>query len=175
MFVVCTSMETSEFIHVDNVAIHYCVERNFHETTSSKQSLPWLILLHGFGGGLFSWKRCIPLLLQQLQQDIAGVLAFDRVGFGLTERPITCTETQDTSEQIDSDRHRDFTLKVIRTLVGKFSMDKCILVGHSTGGLVANWFAFHHPQLVHAVILVSPTTGMPAFIRSILKTKLGTF
>jgi len=41
------------------------------------------------------------------------------------------------------------------------------------GGLVANWFAFHYPSYVEALVLVSPTTGMPMFIRSILKTKLG--
>eukprot|EP01084_Bolivina_argentea_P200045 342142_1 len=78
--------DTSEFFIIDGVAIHYCLETN---NVSENDRRPWIVLLHGFGGGIFSWKRSIPLLLSKLDDDdIAGILAFDRVGFGLTERPV---------------------------------------------------------------------------------------
>eukprot|EP01084_Bolivina_argentea_P035863 66406_1 len=37
----------------------------------------------------------------------------------------------------------------------------------------SNWFTYHYPKYVDGLILTSPTNGMPTFIRSILKTKLG--
>lgn len=43
-----------------------------------------ILLLHGFGGGVFAWRHVMRPLA-----DASGlsVLAFDRPGFGLTSRP----------------------------------------------------------------------------------------
>eukprot|EP01084_Bolivina_argentea_P202649 346209_1 len=111
-----------------------------------------------------------------MDNDINGILAFDRVGFGLTERPVT-PNIDEEEEIIIKDNNNPysihFSLKIIKTFLDKFEMKSCILLGHSTGGLIANWFAYHYPSYVNGLILISPTGYMPSFIRSILNTKLG--
>jgi hypothetical protein len=43
-----------------------------------------VVLVHGFGGGVFSWRHVSNLLARQVG---CTVLAFDRPGWGLTSRP----------------------------------------------------------------------------------------
>lgn len=43
-----------------------------------------IVLVHGFGGGVFSWRKVISVLAGQAGCPVA---AFDRPGWGLTSRP----------------------------------------------------------------------------------------
>lgn len=43
-----------------------------------------IVLVHGFGGGVFSWRNVMGTLAQQVGCVVA---AFDRPGWGLTSRP----------------------------------------------------------------------------------------
>lgn len=43
-----------------------------------------IVLVHGFGGGVFSWRHVSGVLANQVG---ATVVAFDRPGWGLTSRP----------------------------------------------------------------------------------------
>lgn len=43
-----------------------------------------IVLIHGFGGGVFSWRHVLGVLAQQVG---CPVVAFDRPGWGLTSRP----------------------------------------------------------------------------------------
>lgn len=43
-----------------------------------------IVLVHGFGGGVFSWRNVMDVLARQLGCPVA---AFDRPGWGLTSRP----------------------------------------------------------------------------------------
>lgn len=43
-----------------------------------------IVLVHGFGGGVFSWRNVMGELAQQVG---CAVTAFDRPGWGLTSRP----------------------------------------------------------------------------------------
>lgn len=191
--------EHSAFFIIDGIVVHYCLEWNSmnmnrerspnpnqeqkNEDIENTDDLPFVILLHGFGGGVFSWKRCWKLLLP----NTCGILAFDRVGFGLTERPLYSTnESNDenvsnqptitTDDTINNPYGILFSLHILQIFMDKFNLQKrkCILIGHSTGASIANWFTILYPKYsIHSLLLISPTTGMPSFIRSILKTKLG--
>lgn len=132
-------LTNSEFLRIDGVAVHFCVERNYHEKAIANGDLPWLVLLHGFGGGLFQWRQTIPMMLEELQEDIQGILTFDRVGFGLTERPIL---SMDNAVNGTTENHRkrtinpysmQFSIRILETLLDKFEVNKCLLIGHSTG------------------------------------------
>lgn len=58
----------------------------------NKPALEWdeangefgVVLVHGFGGGIFSWRHVMGVLAQQVGCTVA---AFDRPGWGLTSRP----------------------------------------------------------------------------------------
>ena len=43
-----------------------------------------IVLVHGFGGGVFSWRHVMGVLARQIGCTVA---AFDRPGWGLTSRP----------------------------------------------------------------------------------------
>lgn len=43
-----------------------------------------IVLVHGFGGGVFSWRHVMGVLARQVGCTVA---AFDRPGWGLTSRP----------------------------------------------------------------------------------------
>ena len=64
----------SRLVEVSGLEVHY-------KTTGEGQ--PVLILLHGFGASVFSWREVMAPLA-----EFGAVTAFDRPAFGLTERPL---------------------------------------------------------------------------------------
>jgi pimeloyl-ACP methyl ester carboxylesterase len=100
---------------------------------------PLLVLLSGLGNDLRSWS---PSFLEALSR-LAGVLVYDRRGSGqsaaLSPRPVT-------AEAVATDLDR-----LLRTL--RFDQP-VVLVGHSLGGLYAQYFARNYPQQVAAVVLI---------------------
>ena len=100
---------------------------------------PLLVLLSGLGNGMGSWS---PSFLEALKR-LAGVLIYDRRGYGesaaLPPRPVTAGAVAADLERLLSALH-----------IGQ----PVVLVGHSLGGLYAQYFARHHPQQVAAVLLI---------------------
>ncbi|EEF44723.1 hydrolase, putative [Ricinus communis] len=56
-----------------------CPEQDIEETGQFG-----IVLIHGFGGGVFSWRHVMGVLARQVGCTVA---AFDRPGWGLTSRP----------------------------------------------------------------------------------------
>jgi pimeloyl-ACP methyl ester carboxylesterase len=100
---------------------------------------PALILLSGLGNDMRSWS---PPFLDALNR-LAGVLIYDRRGYGqsapLPPAPVTA---QAAAAELD---------KLLQAL--DFSAP-VVLVGHSLGGLYAQYFARKYPRQVAAVVLI---------------------
>lgn len=64
----------SRFVEINGLQVHYKI---------AGQGQPTLVLLHGFGASVFSWREVTEPL-----SEIGTVIAFDRPAFGLTERPL---------------------------------------------------------------------------------------
>ncbi|MBC8263534.1 MAG: hypothetical protein H8E47_05355 [Anaerolineales bacterium] len=64
----------SRFVDINGLQVHYKM---------AGQGGPALVLLHGFGASVFSWREVMEPLA-----EIGTVIAFDRPAFGLTERPV---------------------------------------------------------------------------------------
>ncbi|MFM2412455.1 MAG: hypothetical protein RLZZ587_788 [Actinomycetota bacterium] len=111
---------------------------------------PLIILMHGFGASVFSWRDVIEPL-----GDLGEVIAYDRPAFGLTERP---TEWAGTNPYGFAGN-----FEILDGLIGQFGVDRdVVLVGHSAGGQLAAEYARLHPEFVSALVLVDPailTTG----------------
>lgn len=143
----------SHFVKVDDLNIHY---KEFGE------GAPVMILLHGFGASLFSWREVmIPL-------SISGtVFAYDRPAFGLTDRP----EISDGS--IRNPYPNSYQPELLIKFMDKMEIDTAILVGNSAGGTLAVQAAFDYPDRVTALILVSPALltsgGTPKFLQSLFQ------
>jgi pimeloyl-ACP methyl ester carboxylesterase len=118
-----------KFLEVDGVRLHY-LERG--------QGDP-IVLLHGNGTMIEDW--IVSGLLDELAKS-RRVIAFDRPGFGHSERP----------------RSRIWTPSVQAALIAEalkeLKVEKPIVVGHSFGTLVAAALALDHPEIVSKLVLL---------------------
>ena len=126
----------SRFADLNGVKVHYQV---------AGEGRPALVLLHGFAASVFSWR--------EVMGPLAGshtVVAFDRPGFGLTERPLP--GQWEGPSPYSPEAQVDLTLALMDTL----GIDRAVLIGNSAGGAVAMLTALTHPERVQALILVDP-------------------
>jgi pimeloyl-ACP methyl ester carboxylesterase len=119
-----------QFITVDGVRLHY-LERG---------AGPAVVLLHGNGATSldFELSGLIDVLAQR-----HTVIAFDRPGFGYSERPRTTIWTP--AEQA----------ALLGKALHELGIDKAIVLGHSWGTLVALAMAMDNPNLVRGLVLLS--------------------
>lgn len=103
-----------------------------------------LVLLHGFGGSTYSWRKVVPELAGEFR-----TIAIDLHGFGWTERP----------KEADAYK-RNGQVRLVKSVLDHLGIDSAVLVGHSYGAAVALSLATAHPERVHAMVLldaVSPS------------------
>jgi pimeloyl-ACP methyl ester carboxylesterase len=122
---------TGRFVQVDGMRLHY-VERG--------EGRP-LVLLHGN----FVTEREFELsgLLDMAARDYR-VIAFDRPGFGYSERP---RGTRIFGPQAQA--------QLIARALRKLGVERPIVLGHSWGAMVAISMALDHPESVASLVLES--------------------
>lgn len=118
------------FIEVDGVRLHY-VERGTGRP---------VVLLHGNGAMVQDWA--ISGVLDAVAED-AHVIAFDRPGFGYSERPRDRVWTPAAQAELIAEALR------------RLGVEKPVVVGHSWGTLVTLALALDHREAVGAVVLLS--------------------
>jgi pimeloyl-ACP methyl ester carboxylesterase len=121
---------TGRFITVEGVRLHY-VERG---------SGPPLVLLHGNGSMIqdFQSSGLIDLAARKYR-----VIAFDRPGFGHSERPRNTVWTPEAQAGL------------IGAALVRIGASEAMVLGHSWGTLVAVALALRYPRNVKALILAS--------------------
>ena len=117
---------------------------------------PVIFLMHGFGANTFSFRE-----LTQPLSELGEVIAYDRPGFGLTERP-TSWDGENPYGSIGQDL-------ILDELIETFASGRdVILVGHSAGGTLAAQYAVDNKDAVKGLILISPailsTGGSPSWL-----------
>ncbi len=126
----------SHFLDVKGIKLHYKQQGEGERT---------LVLLHGFGASTFSWREVLMPLA-----ETSTVVAFDRPGFGLTERPMP--ESWEAFNPYTPQAQPLLTVGLMDAL----DVDKAVLVGNSAGGTVSVLTALEYPERVQALILVDP-------------------
>jgi len=119
-----------KFVQIDGVRLHY-VDRG---------EGPVVVLLHGNGVLLQDFEVSGVL---GLAAERHRVIAFDRPGFGYSERPDTSSWTPEAQA--------DLIARALR-LIG---VGPAMVVGHSWGTMVALAMALDHPSAVAGLVLVS--------------------
>lgn len=99
---------------------------------------PTMVLIHGLGGSIANWSAVAPRL-----GESARVVALDLPGFGLSPPA--------------ADWRVSTHVEAATQFVAQFS-EPVTLVGNSMGGLIAEAVASSRPDLVKALLLVSPAT-----------------
>lgn len=104
-----------------------------------------LVMLHGIGSGAASW-------VQQFESLGATrrVLAWDAPGYGVS-----------TPVEPALPLAPDYA-DVLRAWLDALGVERCVLVGHSLGAIVAGAFAAAHAARVAGLLLISPAAGYGA-------------
>ncbi|KAF3676590.1 hypothetical protein T459_10851 [Capsicum annuum] len=136
-----------------------------------------IVLVHGFGGGVFSWRNVMGVLAQQVG---CVVTAFDRPGWGLTSRPF---RTDWEEDHLPNPYTIDAQVDLLLSFCSEMGFTSVVLVGHDDGGLLALMAAqrvqsstnFTNVKIKGVVLLgVSLSRELvPAFARVLLRTSLG--
>lgn len=103
--------------------------------------LPPLVCLHGIGSGSASWLG----LAGALPGDV-GLLAWDAPGYG-----------ESTPLPMPHPTAGDYAVR-LRATLDALALERCILVGHSLGALMATPAAIDDDR-VAALVLISPAQG----------------
>ena len=133
-----------QFIAVDGKQIRY---RDYGDGDSIK---PNLILMHGFGNTLNTWRHIVPELQKHYR-----VIAMDLIGFGLSSKPVSY------------DYSNENQARTIGLFARGLNLDSFIIGGHSLGGAIAVHVALHN-ETTTGMILFNPgiiTTGVPEITR----------
>ena len=100
--------------------------------------LPAVVFDAGVGDpGSLSWAGVLPAVAMRTR-----VIAYDRAGIGASDPVSQLT--------IDGE------IADLAALVTEAADGRCVLVGHSWGGLLAQLVAFRHPDLVGGLVLIDP-------------------
>ncbi len=124
-------MPTQRTVAVDGIRLY---------TEVHGAGTPSLLGIHGTPGSALTWVDAATELA-----DHGQCIIYDRRGFGRSERP----EPFDRSDLAD---HVDDALGVLRTLTAT----PAVIIGRSTGGLIALELARRHPEAVTALVLLEP-------------------
>ncbi|MEW6494164.1 MAG: alpha/beta hydrolase [Cyanobacteriota bacterium] len=140
--------EIAQLSESTSIALAQSIEQTPITTSLSQQSVLTtyvrqgsggtpIVLLHGFDGSVFEFRRLLPLLAAENE-----TWTVDLLGFGFTERLPGISFSPDAIKT-----HLYYFWK---TLIGK----PMILVGASMGGAAAIDFALSYPQSVEKLVLV---------------------
>lgn len=118
-----------EYLKTNGIQLHYVTEGNG----------PLMLLLHGFPEFWYSWRHQI----QAFSRDYK-VVALDLRGYNNSDKPkeVSAYALPELIKDVEG---------VIRAL----GYDRCVLVGHDWGGLIAWAFAYAHPQLLDRLIVLN--------------------
>jgi pimeloyl-ACP methyl ester carboxylesterase len=110
---------------------------------------PPLVLVHGFGGSTYSWRRVMPALAASFR-----VIAVDLSGFGYTQRVA------------DRARYtREAQGELILSVMDALGFESAHLMGHSYGGGISLWLAWKHPERVRSLVLVDSSAPTYSYDR----------
>jgi pimeloyl-ACP methyl ester carboxylesterase len=130
------ALPPSQFVEVEGLRVH------LRDVGPREDPVP-LVLLHGTSASLHTWEGWVTAL-----EGTHRVMTLDLPGFGLTG-PFP-----------DGDARIVRTLELLRTLLAKLGVQRCVLGGNSYGGRLAWEFALRHPEHVEKLVLVD-ASGYP--------------
>lgn len=104
-----------------------------------------VVLLHGISSGAASWLHTVMAL-----PEGQPVIAWDAPGYG-----------HSTPLSPSAPRAEDYAER-LQELLQVLGVQRCVLVGHSLGALMACAYAARQPQAVERLVLISPARGYGA-------------
>jgi len=132
------------FVRVEGLTLRY------REWGYAAADRPSVLLIHGFGNSLQSFRELAPRLA-----DVCHVIAIDMPGYGLSDKPV------------DHDYHNGPQAAVLVKAARALGLQRVVYVGHSLGGAVALHAAIQDRQ-ARGLVLLNPgiiRTGVPKIVQ----------
>ena len=132
------------FVELDGLRLRY------REYGTAAAGRPALLLIHGFGNSLQSFRELAPRLAA-----CCHVVAIDMPGYGLSDKPAA------------HDYHNGPQAAVLVRAAARLGMREVVYVGHSLGGAVALQAVVQDPGAA-GLVLLNPgiiTTGVPKIVQ----------
>src|SRR3989454_8674880 len=117
----------------DGLELHY---------VRSGQGNPTVLLLHGWPGFWYDWRRVLPLVAQ-----FTSVIAMDLRGFGASAKPDWPPRSAYSAEA---------QARNVLALLDHLQLETVLLVGYDVGSRVAQTVAQMEPSRVQALALAAP-------------------
>ncbi|XP_052796397.1 epoxide hydrolase 4-like [Mya arenaria] len=123
------SLGNHDFVHLEDIRLHY--------VASGDEGKPLMLFLHGFPEFWYSWR----FQIREFRKDYR-VVAVDMRGYGDSDKPKG--KDNYTVQKLAGD---------IKQLIPALGYEKCFLVAHDWGGIVAWNFASNYPELVEKLVV----------------------
>ncbi len=120
----------TRFVEVDGVDLHVL------DDARAGKSAPTVVLIHGFGSSLETWRSLIPRL-----NPTHRVIALDLMGFGRSARP-------------DGDYSPESEARLVLHLLDKLGIGETSIIAHSWGSSVALSAALLAPSRITRLALL---------------------
>ncbi|HEY9892351.1 MAG TPA: alpha/beta hydrolase [Candidatus Sericytochromatia bacterium] len=118
-----------EYIVTNGIKLHYVVQGEG----------PLMLMLHGFPEFWYSWRHQIPEFAKDYK-----VVALDLRGYNKSDKP------QEQSAYVMSEFIKD-----VEGVIKGLGYNRCVLVGHDWGGMIAWCFAYAHPEMLERLIVLN--------------------
>ncbi len=143
------------FVNLAGVDVHHVV--------AGPVDAPAVLLLHHYHGNVETWRHVVTGL-----STTHRVIAFDRPGFGRTQRP------RRGEWRRGNPYTREATSRIAVRLLDHLGVDQAVIVGASAGGTIALETFGRYPTRVAGLALIGPAItgdpGPPARLRPLLRT-----
>lgn len=118
-----------EYITTNGVKLHYVTQGSGH----------LMLMLHGFPEFWYSWRHQIPEFASDFK-----VVAPDLRGYNDSEKPASqCAYVINE------------LIKDVEGMIRGLGYEKCVLVAHDWGGVIAWNFAYDYPEMVERLIIMN--------------------
>lgn len=143
----------AELVEVSGVGLH--VARYPHEGAAPA---PTFVLLHDYAFWSYAFEPIAPALAAH-----GAVVAFDRPGFGLSERPLP----EGDRYAVGFDPYTpEAQVALAVGLLDALGVEQAVLVGNGMGGRVALDTALAHPERVRALVLLDTPVSLEETARA---------
>ena len=123
----------SEYLETNGIRLHYMTQ------SMTKGDGPLMLFLHGFPECWYSWRH----QLREFGQDYQAV-ALDLRGYNKSDKP------KETSAYALSELIKD-----VEGAIRALGYERCVLVGHDWGGVIAWAFADAHQEMLERLIVLN--------------------
>jgi len=123
---------TDRFLEANGIRLHYIHHQGVE---------PPLILMHGLTGNAHSFDGVLNAGVRR------EVLTVDLRGRGLSDKPAHGYSMQDHADDIVG-------------MLDRLGMERAVIGGHSFGGLLSIYLAFHYPGRVEKIIMIDAAARM---------------